>query len=42
MIPPRIKKLPNLHKPQPGAIVKNKNTDKHNNPSLYQGGARLL
>ena len=41
MIPPKIKKLPNLHKPLGGYIAKPSQGSVHSNRSLYMGGAKL-
>ena len=41
MIPPKIKKLPKLHKPQSGYINKPQQGSVHSNKDLYQGGAKL-
>lgn len=42
MIPPKIKKLPNLHKMQSGYINKPQQGSAHSNRSLYLGGAKLV
>jgi hypothetical protein len=41
MIPPKIKKLPNLHKPLGGNIKKPSQGSTHSNRSLYMGGAKM-
>ena len=41
MIPPKIKKLPNLHKAQAGYISKGKTHSSPNASGLYQGGAKM-
>ena len=41
MIPPKIKKLPNLHKPPSGYINKPQQGSAHSNRSLYLGGAKM-
>lgn len=42
MIPPKIKKLPNLHKTQSGYIKKPQQGSSHSNRSLYMGGAKMV
>jgi len=42
MIPPKIKKLPQLHKPQGGYIKNPQQGASHSNRSLYMGGAKLI
>ena len=42
MIPPRIKKLPNLHKFQSGYVVKPQQGTSNSNRSLYMGGAKMV
>jgi hypothetical protein len=42
MIPPKIKKLPNLHKPQSGYIRTPEKGQTNGNRSLYMGGAKLV
>lgn len=41
MIPPKIKKLPNLHKPQSGYLSKSKTSSGPSSRDLYMGGAKL-
>ena len=41
MIPPRIKKLPNLHKPK-GYVQKPQMSSSNSNRSLYMGGAKMI
>lgn len=40
MIPPKIKKLPKLHKPV-GYVNKPAQGSSHSNRSLYMGGAKM-
>ncbi len=40
MIPPKIKKLPNLHKPV-GYVKKPTQGSSHSNRGLYQSGAKM-
>ena len=42
MIPPKIKKLPNLHKPLSGYIEKPQMASSNSNRSLYMGGAKMV
>jgi len=42
MIPPKIRKLPNLHKPQNGYISKPQQGTSNSNRSLYMGGAKMI
>ena len=42
MIPPKIKKLPNLHKPLGGYISQPAQGSKHSNRDTYLGGAKLV
>ncbi len=42
MIPPKIKKLPNLHKPQSGYIKNPQQGSTHSNRGLYMGGAKQV
>ncbi len=42
MIPPKIKKLPNLHKPQSGYVAKPQQASSNSNRSLYMGGAKMI
>lgn len=42
MIPPKIKKLPNLHKPQSGYVKKPQMASSNSNRSLYLGGAKMI
>lgn len=41
MIPPKIKKLPNLHKPF-GYVNKPQQGSIHSNRSLYMGGQKMI
>lgn len=41
MIPPKIKKLPNLHKPLGGYINKPQQGSAHSSRDLYLGGAKM-
>lgn len=41
MIPPRIKKLPNLHRPQSGYVSKPQQGSVHSNRSI-NGGAKMV
>lgn len=42
MIPPKIKKLPGLRKPQSGYIKEPQQGSAHSNRSLYMGGAKMV
>ena len=42
MIPPVIKKLPGLHKPQSGYIKNPQASSSNSNRSLYMGGAKMI
>lgn len=42
MIPPKIKKLPNLRKPQSGYINKPQQGSVHSNRSMPYGGAKMV
>lgn len=42
MIPPKIKKLPNLRKQQSGYIKNPKQGTTHSNRSLSMGGAKMV
>ncbi len=41
MIPPKIKKLPGLRKPQSGYISKPEQGSAHSSRDLYLGGAKM-
>ena len=41
MIPPKIKKLPKLHKPLGGYVNNPSQGSTHSNRSLYLGGAKM-
>ncbi len=41
MIPPKIKKLPNLHKPK-GYVKQPEQASTHSNRGLYMGGAKMV
>lgn len=42
MIPPRIKKLPNLHKTQSGYISNPQQGSSNSNRGLYMGGSKMV
>ena len=42
MIPPKIRKLPNLHKPPEGYISKPQQGSAHSNKGLYMGNAKMV
>ena len=42
MIPPKIRGLPNLHKPQGGYVKHPQMASSNSNRSLYMGGAKLI
>ena len=42
MIPPKIKKLPKLHKPQTGYVSNPQQGSTHSNRSLYLGGSKMV
>lgn len=42
MIPPKIRKLPGLHKPNGGYIAKPQQGTSNSNRSLYMGGAKMI
>lgn len=42
MIPPKIRGLPNLRKPQSGYIKNTQQGSMHSNRSLYRGGAKSM
>jgi hypothetical protein len=42
MIPPKIKGLPNLHKPMKGYIKQPQQGSSHSNRGLYMGGAKMV
>ena len=42
MIPPKIKKLPKLHKPISGYVDKPEQGSMHSNRGLYLGGAKMV
>lgn len=42
MIPPKIRKLPGLHKPNGGYIAKPQQGSSNSNRSLYMGGAKMI
>jgi hypothetical protein len=42
MIPPKIRGLPNLHKPQSGYVKKPEMGSSNSNRSLYMGGQKMI
>lgn len=42
MIPPKIRKLPKLHKPPKGYQDKPQQGSMHSNRGLYMGGAKMV
>jgi len=42
MIPPKIRKLPGLHKPSAAYIPKPQQGTSNSNRSLYMGGAKMI
>jgi len=42
MIPPKIRGLPNLHKPQGGYVKHPQQASSNSNRSLYMGGSKMI